>query len=578
MTEGGPAGGGAAATDNVASNGNSRSKRAAHRQRQQQQQQQEAASPTRPPVGSKRRRGAQPEEIADAPADTVADDVEPPPAKQSRGLYGRVSGLVGRAVGLLTPGRPRRPAPVAAAAEEADDLEAGRGTAEGEGRKITQPDAATPAGGEAAAAAELPDEAVSTAAAAPLSALVTRSSRSAATASVATAPPSRHGVADGDDNNDGGVADANSAGSLLFSPGIVARRSEGPRRQTRGSRAGRNGNAPPLSSSRRVSGDGLGAASLRGSTAGDSGGGGGGIVEFGLPPVPPFYPLGGSAATPSAGRRVAAAGRSGREGAGGAYLFGGGGAGPARLTVVETPGQKSKKNGKGRGGNEGRGGTDELPEEEDEEEREGGEPDGEGGYATHTSTETRDLYRSVAYGPRLSAWESLYLLGQLPPTQEVIQLKERCLQKYRETIAAAAANSVTAGTQRLQHPLGRRRRPRAPMPLLRPVALRKAFPPGADLLPLAPQRPSVSFMQPPPPRQALGFPAASSIGGSQGLFGGGGGGGRRTSQFGTPRRMPPPPAAAGGARPSGVRWEDSNDLLTPAKRAQVEAERDGRER
>ncbi|CAM9147640.1 unnamed protein product, partial [Scytosiphon promiscuus] len=401
----------------------------------------------------------------------------------------------------------------------------------------------------------------------------------------------------------GGAADANPAGPL-FSPGIV-RRSEGPRRhQTRESRHGWSGNAPSSSSSsRRVSGDGLGASSLRGSTAGD---GGGGVEEFGLPPVPPFYPLGGRGGTPSAGRLgggAAAVGRGGssssggldaREGGvGGTFLFGGGGAGPARITAAKPRGH-TRKNGKGRGrgGNAGSDGAGAMSEQEEEEggaeENDGGaEADGEGGHAAHTPTETRDLYRSMAYGARLSAWESLYLLGQLPPLQEVILLKERCLRKYRETAAAAAA-SVTAAAderqplQRRQQQPGGRHRPRAPVPLLRPVALRKGFPPGADLLPSAPRRSSVSLMQPPPPRQALGFPAsaASAVGGTQGLLSGagaGGGGGRRASMFGTPGRMPPP-GPVRGARSPGVRWEDSDDLLTPAKRAQVEAERDGRER
>ncbi|CAN0541697.1 unnamed protein product, partial [Ectocarpus sp. 12 AP-2014] len=278
------------------SSSSSRSKRPLRRQ----QQPGEVLEATTTRAGSKRRRG----EASDganggqrgASDHHVAanNDVAPPPAKQPRGLYRRVSGLVGRAVGLLTPGRPRAPSRIASAVAGDEDLEAeGGAAARAEESTAVEPEEGNE-GMPAAAAADPPGGAAG---------VTSTPGRGAAAATSAPSPSSRHGGV-------GGGADANPTKAAFFSPGVGQRR-EGLRRQTRrgGAGAGTKGNAISKlpsslrlsSSARRASGDGLGSTSLRGSTAGD-GGGGGGAEELGLPPVPPFYKLG--AASPAPAGRV----------------------------------------------------------------------------------------------------------------------------------------------------------------------------------------------------------------------------------------------------------------------------------
>ncbi|CAN0145647.1 unnamed protein product, partial [Pylaiella littoralis] len=354
--------GGAAASDNGGNGSSSsrsrteRSERRVHRQQQQQQELQHQQAPeTRATAGSKRRRGESSQEAnvtgdaQDENVDGGAADVATPAAKQARGLYGRLSGLVGRAVGLLTPGRPRAPAPLHM--EDADDVEAGRAPGRGrEEESIAAAGAAASSNEGTPAAAAAVDPAVG-----------------AALSSSRTVPDrTDHGVVDGDGADDA----ANPAAALLFSPG-VGRRSAGPRHQTRGPRTGRDFNA--ASSSRRTSaGHGIGSASLRGSTAGD-----GGMDEFDLPPVPAFYPLGSGAAAPSIGGRIrhgthgSSSGRRVTDGTGvnggaaGPFpTFGGGASGPTGLSTANS---RRKNNGKGRrrGGQLGGGGADELHEEEE---------------------------------------------------------------------------------------------------------------------------------------------------------------------------------------------------------------------
>lgn len=582
MAEGGPAG------DNNGGGGSGGSTNGSSMRRgrplRRQQQQQSPSPETESAAGSKRRREEAPDEaraaVDGSPESEDTDSVAPPAAKQARGLYGRVSGLVGRAVNLLTPGRPRRTTPAASAAaaaaadmEDDGDIEAGRGASAAvgaaEGGRGQEPVASRPAAAAVSNVGE-PDGPV-------------------VDPAVAAAASPHNGIVD-----DNGVGDAYPG--VLFSPG-VARRSEGPGRQARRARTGRGDGATP--SSRRISGDGLGPASLRGSTAGD-----GAVEEFGLPPVPPFYPLGGGGGgrvSPPAGS-VRGAGRGGersatasrvKDGAGvrgggpRPLLFGGGdgdGDGPAGPSPAASNRKKSK--GKGRAG----GVADaELQEEEEEEDDEDGSDEDRqvGGHAVYTATERRDLFRSRASHRGLSAWEMLYLLGHLRDPEATL-VKERCVQIYNKRMAdaesaaaiAAAADATAAaqddsvtGTGGAQQQ--RRRRPDTAAPLFRPSPARKKFPPGADLVPSAPSSRSSPFlMAPPPPRAASGFPAAA-VGGSQELFGGvsgrggGGRGGGGGGQFGVRGGMPPP---AG-------RGDNSGDLLTPAKRAQVEAERgDGRER
>jgi len=526
-------------------------------QRPQQQQDQQEVPET---AGSKRRRDEAPggtdgaDQAGESPDAAVVDaDVAPPAAKQARGLYGRVSGLVGRAVNLLTPGRSRRPPPAeaatAAAMEGVGDLEAGRGTAGGEEEPVLPRPGAVPVKGTPAAAS---------------------SSRTR-----------RSGVVDDDDAADG--TNNPMAAAALFSPG-VARRGDGGRRPARrparasAARTNRNGNGA-ASSSRRASGDGIGSALLRGSTAGDDGAG----EEVGLPPVPPFFPADGGGECLSS---AAGVGRGAGRGVGSATAdrVGGAGAGasPAGLSAVGP--QRKKSKGKGRAGEAGSGGANGEPqEEEEEEEEESVDEDAEaGGLAAHTATERRDLFRSRANHRGLSAWEALYLLGHMRDPEATL-VKERCVQVYNERIAASAAQddpALTPGAlqqRQQQQQLGRRRRSGGgAVPLFRPSPERKNLPPGADLVPSAPAGPSSPFLMPPPaPRGASGFSAATAAaGGSPGTFGrwgarGGGGG-----QFGVDGAMPPPPLRGALA----LRGDDSGDLLTPAKRAQVEAERSGRGR
>ncbi|CAM9270393.1 unnamed protein product, partial [Ectocarpus sp. 13 AM-2016] len=435
------------------SSSSSRSKRPLRRQQQQQQQQQqpgEVPEATTTRAGSKRRRG----EASDGTnggqrgaSNHVAanNDVAPPPAKQPRGLYRRVSGLVGRAVGLLTR--------VASAAAEDDDLEAeGGAVARGEESTAVEPEEGNE-GTPAAAAADPPVGAAG---------VSSTPGRGAAAATSTPFPSSRHGGV-------GGGADVNPTKAAFFSPGVGQRR-EGLRRQTRrgGAGAGTKGNAISKlpsslrlsSSARRASGDGLGSTSLRGSTAGDGGGGGGRAEELGLPPVPPFYKLEAASPAPAGrvgddegeashehgGIGVARSLRSGRviDGVVGV----GGGAAPAAAAVGSsdisgraTDG-KIKRSGKGPRARSGHLGADDMQEEEEEEEE--GDDDGDddeergGGGAALTATERRDLYRSLARGPYLSAWESLYLLRQLN-SPEANALKERCLKKYKARVAENTA-------------------------------------------------------------------------------------------------------------------------------------------
>lgn len=571
MGEGGAGsanGGGGGANTNGSSS--MRSKRPLHRQQEQQQQQSPEIESA---AGSKRRREDAPVEASAAVDDSdrresesaVDDaDVAPPAAKQARGLYGRVSGLVGRAVNLLTPGRPRRATAAASAATDMEgeaDLEAGTGTT-----------AAIGVGTGAGAGAEGAQE---PAPGGPAAAAVSNERTPAGLApamepAVTATPSSRNGVV-----GDGGVGDTAAPadpGPALFSPGI-AQRSGGPHRHARRGRVAKNDAA--TWSSRRVSGDGLGPASLRGSTAGD-----GAAEEFSLPPVPPFYPLGGGGGGAGHGDRSATTTRAGvGAGRGGArpLFIGGAGDGPAgpRSAAAAT---RKKSKGKGRGQKAGGGGVAqaEPQDEEEEEEEEGGREEDRqvGVHAAHTATERRDLFRSRANYRGLSAWEMLYLLGHLRDPEATL-VKERCVQIYNQriadaeaAIAAAQGDSVTGtdtGGARQQHQQQgqRRRKPDPAVPLLRPSAERMNFPPGADLVPSAPSsRSSPPLMRPPPLRAASGFPAAAT-GRSQGLRGGGGGG-----QFGVRGGMPPPPGRGGVP----------HDLLTPAKRAQVEAERGQRDR
>lgn len=537
-----------------------------------------------------------------------------PAAKHARGLYGRVSGFMGRAVGLLTPGRARAPVnPDPAAAGTAvrvtdephgdgslggGDLGSGldedeftlAASTEGRSGGDRDQDRADGNGGrndddddyDGGHEERFPEGGVREASAFSVGTRMAEGSRGPSRRvslvgagldggiSVGVGPPDAPGTmvesAQGQD-----VSHFDRGRSMLFSPGVRGKVRSKPRARARGTVA----SATPSSPSRRTSGDGLGFASLRGSTTGEGDGadsspfpglltGGEGAGDD----ICTLSRVGDSRLSRSVGRASVGGGGGASSHRGVSFAHGVAG---GRAVVEErlllsamsrrppTPAESARDNF--------------LPADIDDD-------DDDDAYSEmFTLTELRDFVRSLRYRRGLPPAAAIFLLSKMESPRAAL-LRRQILEEYQQAIAAAAGsasaqeNMVTAedGTADSfgRIVLGTNSAPRDPRmtgsanrPLLAPVARRRVARLGADLVPSAPLR--SPLMQPPPPR-GNSYRVSPAADGDEEMFEDG----NRLAGVGKGRGGMLPPPARGG---------DEEDLLTPARRRSLAGDdRGGRER
>lgn len=539
------------------------------------------------------------------------ETVATPAAKQRRGLYGRVSGLVGRAVGLLTPGRPSRPAAAAVASPPnsvaEDDAEDGMEAAvdggrrsdssrgslvagEARGRSSITPRSRSRVpmagsdedGGSSAAGRHREEDAVVYTDDGVSEGVDSTQQVSGTSSARASTSPSGRGSSG--TIRDAAVGSATvsppAAGGNLasFSPGVLNSRHQfrNTRSRTRGAIAAAA--AASQVQSRGAFREGLGVGSLRGNTVGD-----------------------GLDSSPSPGRardvgtrrrKVERAAVGDRQGAF-ASLSEGWGTGSLRpdhssdvdlpfasgagrsgapsnsFAMVHAPNNRLRQNEAGASAGAAsssaiiqsrydaaaaaaaprRRQSDENADEED---------------PPFTPTELKDLVRSLRFRRGLPPAAAMYLLSKLESRSAAL-VRQQILDEHRDLIAAlkdpvsgAAGGGAPVRESRrggaMGDPSARSGARGGGVPLVAPVARRRVTPPGADLAPPAPLQSPV--MLPPVPR---------------GLLAGGGSAGRQRLFDHRPemhREMPPP----------APRGEDYVDLLTPARRRTLAEGRDGRER
>lgn len=230
-------------------------------------------------------------------------------------------------------------------------------------------------------------------------------------------------------------------------------------------------------------------------------------------------------------------------------------------------------------------------------ERGRGEGEGEDD-APFTPTELRDLVHSLRFRRGLPPAAAMYLLSRMESPSAAL-VRRQILQEYRAA-AADAASSLDPGSSRLERSqpalgagrgrgrdgerspiggghagLGLRFAARASGgggtsragTLVAPVPRRRDAPPGAELVPVAPL--GLPLMLPPPPPRGFPFGSAGGVG-AGGAVGGRGGSMRSP----LPPSMPPPSSPFRRGREGSA----EEDLLTPARRARLDAQHRGRER
>lgn len=539
------------------------------------------------------------------------ETVATPVAKQRRGLYGRVSGLVGRAVGLLTPGRPRRPAAAAVASPSnsvtEDDAEDGMEAAvdggrrsdslrgslmarEARGRSSITPQSrsrVTMAGSDDdgnsnAAGGHREEDAVvytNDGVSEGVDSTPQMSRRSSARASTSPFGRGSSGTVRDAAVGSAAVGPLAAGGNLAsFSPGVLNSRHQfrNTRSKTRGAIA-----AAAAASQVQTHGafrEGLGVGSLRGSTVGD-----------GLDSSPSPGRVRDAGARRRKVERAAVGDRQGafaslNEGWGTGSLrpdhssdvdlpFGSGAglsdAPSNSFAMVQVPNNRLRQNEAG--ASAGAASSSAIIQSRYDAaaaaaapRRRRSDENADEGDPPFTPTELKDLVRSLRFRRGLPPAAAMYLLSKLESRSAAL-VRQQILDEHRDLIAAlqdpvggaaeggtAARESRRGGT--MGDPRARSGARGGGVPLVAPVARRRVTPPGADLAPPAPLQSPV--MLPPPPR---------------GFFAGGGSAGRQRLFDHRPemqREMPPP----------APRGEDSVDLLTPARRRTLAEGRNGRER
>lgn len=213
-----------------------------------------------------------------------------------------------------------------------------------------------------------------------------------------------------------------------------------------------------------------------------------------------------------------------------------------------------------------RGGGHGRMQDEDFETDDGGGDEGNkmSGDEPFTLSEQRDIVRAVRFRRNLPPSAALYILSKMESRQAAHIRKQimREYRKYRGRTGAAAARRRPAHAS-----LSGSGSSRSPA-LVAPVARRRVAPPGSELVPTAPLR-NAPLMLPPPPRGLSGRTddTASAAGDRDGMRPGVSY--DRRSSAG--ERMQAPSAPRGG---------DPDGLLTPARRARAGARQQdsGRER
>lgn len=454
-------------------------------------------------------------------AQDAATAVETPAAKRQarRGLYGRVSGIFGRAVGLLTPGRARTPAALVLSphsalqgSEDNDEVEGANGSGSREGDNSARLNNLETGAGRRVGISALDngsDDEGFVLANGGEGALwegaarrVTVGGATAGSSSPGNSAAARASLRNVDP---AAVPPPVLKEAAVFSPGVRGESLKDRARARGATAAAARGNSPLA---RRASGHGLGFTQLRGSMAGD---------EDGSPGSYPPAASGGFRR--SQDERASIAG-------GEAMLY----SSINNSSLLDCPLPAA-------GRTWGDGHEDENGNEGEEEEED----------APFTCTELRDLVRALTFKRGLPPAAAMYLLSKMEsPLADLV--RRQILQEHQKAVTGSVRgsrrHSVAGGryvgpdTQHhYRHGSGSRS-----SALVEPVARWKLPPPGANVAPFAPLQPAL-MMPPPPPRGGLYFDdtsAASDGSGRLGMLG----------------DMQPPP----------VRGKDPDDLLTPGRR------------